>query len=393
MLTAIEANTALGVNYIQALRIIAEELTTLPPKSFQLLLFICSRTLRFGKDKERIPLKHFTDGIKDSTGKWVQKPVGVAKNAISDGLIALEDAGLINVTKAHANVRVIQINAEIFSDGVDHMESRLRKSKKERLSEQNTEESYPVVSPNEGNQFPQNRETSFPKLGQPNITNRSITNRFTKGAKAHVEQIIKNAEQRSVSKPIKVAKHKAGIQLFHTLVKENFPSWKLISTTAAATRNFRLATENLTQDEITAFVTHTVENWVHIVTNNLKYLTKNNANLPSVPCFNTFGMCSAKFLQDYVNTSAAGDRHSVITVREVKQETARQVEPVPPRQRYKTATHAERYGTGEPIAATKLKTPKEIPQHVLDFNRRAEELAERDGISLIEARTKLALGN
>lgn len=399
MLTAIANNTALGVNYIQALRIITEELTTLPPKSFQLLVFICSRTLRFGKDKERIPLKHFTDGIKDNTGKWVQKPVGVAKNAISDGLIALEDAGLINVTKAHANVRVIQINAEIFSDGVDHMESRLRKSKKDRLAEQSTEqnveESYPVVSPNQGNQFPQNRETSLPKLGQPNITNRTITSRLTKSAKAHVEGIVEQAKKRSIAKPVKVAKHKMALSLFSKLVSEKFPSWKLISLSTAAQRNMRLATEGMTEEEIVAFVTHTVDNWTHIVGHNMKYLLNNNSNIATIPCINTFGMCSAKFLQNYINTNAAGDSHSQITVREVKQETARQVDTTntPQRQRMRVATHAERYGTPERITPIRKAADAAVPQHILDFNRRAEELAEAEGLSLIEARTKLALGN
>lgn len=395
MLTAVEADTAVSVNYIQALRIITEELTTLPPKSFQLLLFICARTLRYGKDKERIPLKHFIDGIKDGAGKWVQKPVGVAKNAISDGLIALEDAGLIHVNKAHSNVRVIQINYEIFSDGVDHMESRLRKSKKERLLEKNQDdnmlESDNMVSPNQGNQFPQNRETSFPKLGQPNIRSRSLSNRSSNSAKAQIESVIENAKKRSVGKETKLPKHKMGIKLFHELVKERFPLWKLISTTPAAARNFRLAIDTLTEDEVKEFVTATVENWGNLITNNFSYLAKTNPTLHELPCFNTFGMSSAKFLQHHINSKAVGDSHSRPTLREVRREARPEPQREEPARKYKTATFAERYGTENQPRTLRITQPKEIPQHVLDFNRRAEEIADREGISLIDARTKLAL--
>lgn len=309
----------LAFTYPQVLRILAEELVNLPPKYFQLLTFIAARTLRFGKTSERISLTHFLDGIETDSG-WIQRPVGLGKNAVSSGLLELETAGIIDVIKCRNNVKKMGINLTVLAEGVDEMASRLRvgKATKAKNTTEDSQESYPSVSHETGDQYPQKRETSIPKSGRPNISSRSKDLRINNGATALVEILESVKEKSKINTQRKIDKlpvHKLGLKIFSTYVKDNYPTLKSISPTPSAIRNMRLATDGLNRETVTAFATHVTTNWESIIIQQLSYLHKKDANLHVAPCVNTFGIMAAKFLEAYNRQIISGDNDSTVRVR------------------------------------------------------------------------------
>lgn len=306
---------SLDLTYPQVLRIIAEELTTLPPKYYQILVFIAARTYRFGKKEERMPLTHFTDGIETNSG-WIQQPVGMTKNSISTALLELETAGLITVTKCRNNVKKIGLSITTLTEGVEEMVSRLRHGKAGK-----TKKVTPTVSQDLGNQYPTNWETSIPKFGTPNIRSRNKDLRSNNGAEAlvnSVEEAKSKSRAKQKSKMDRQPKHKQALSLFRKLAKESCPTLNLSSPSAAAIRNMRLATEGLSLPEAKAFAEYVATNWETFIVNNLSYLHKKDPNLHIAPCANTFGMLAAKFLESYQREQLKGERHSEVPVRRAK---------------------------------------------------------------------------
>lgn len=81
---------------------------SLPSYQGQLVTFIARRTLRWGKDREIIPLDHFEDGITNSkTDEWVIHGLNMTRKTIIKMLKALVDAGWVLRTEIktdHGNV-------------------------------------------------------------------------------------------------------------------------------------------------------------------------------------------------------------------------------------------------------------------------------------------------
>ena len=74
---------------------------TLPTTQTVLLLFICERTLRYGKEKESIPKRHFLKGVVAANGTRLHAGVNIAHTALWKNLIELEQKrALIRVEKS-----------------------------------------------------------------------------------------------------------------------------------------------------------------------------------------------------------------------------------------------------------------------------------------------------
>ncbi|MCF1459293.1 MAG: hypothetical protein LPH21_17625, partial [Shewanella sp.] len=411
-----------SVSYVQLLRIIAEELTTLPPKYHQLLTFIAARTVRFNKSVERIPLDHFIKGIR-SDSKWIQRPVGMARNAVSRGLQELEDAGLIHVERGTNNVKLIGLAADLISEGVEEMNSRLRigKPKKQKVTAPNRQqlqdevdanttqqvenedelhqesvESYPPVSPKWGNRYHQNGETGITKMGKPNIRSRNKHIESNSGSAAesvsNFIDMVKSASKAAQDQwALKLLPHKMGMKTFSSYVKENYPTVRATAPSAPAARNFRLAVEGLCREEITDFVTTVVENWETILRGTFGYLLKSDPNLAAAPCATVFGLNAAKFLDAYQRRELIKLKERIIPQRqrrEVPPTDEPQAEPSRTRApRRRVATKAERLQElgVTPTHSAPVISEEEKQQRLADVERRIRERMEATGESYDEA--------
>lgn len=59
--------------------------------------FVISRTLMFGKDYERIPHRHFVEGVWTKYGDCVTAPTGLSRTTVIVSLNELEEMGLIEI--------------------------------------------------------------------------------------------------------------------------------------------------------------------------------------------------------------------------------------------------------------------------------------------------------
>lgn len=64
----------------------------------RVLLFIINRTIRFNKNKEKIPSRHFLDGIVSGEGKPIIGGIGVSKRSLVRAIASLKEKQLIRVS-------------------------------------------------------------------------------------------------------------------------------------------------------------------------------------------------------------------------------------------------------------------------------------------------------
>ncbi len=86
--------------------------TSLTHSELRVLLFIFMRTLMYGKMEERIPIRHFTDGV--FTGdECVTAPVGLGKKWVIEVVAALQKKGLITKISTKGESSIYSINVQI----------------------------------------------------------------------------------------------------------------------------------------------------------------------------------------------------------------------------------------------------------------------------------------
>jgi hypothetical protein len=111
------------------------DLANLPNAPFRALHFIFSRTLRFNKTGEKIPLRHFQKGVYDAQGNCVQAGIPGNHNTITKSLERLEALGIISIQKAAGfTATFIQVNVDLIEKMVKNMRT-LREPKKQKASE------------------------------------------------------------------------------------------------------------------------------------------------------------------------------------------------------------------------------------------------------------------
>ncbi len=75
----------------------------------ELIRFIANRTVDFDKTSERIPIKHFTEGVYCSTGELLQQPLSFTERTIRSVIKRLEKEKLVCI-KHHANGNEYSLN-------------------------------------------------------------------------------------------------------------------------------------------------------------------------------------------------------------------------------------------------------------------------------------------
>lgn len=72
-------------------------------------MFVFERTCMFGKERESIPLRHFTDGIMSSDGDPLSAPVAMSRTNLLMALNHLERKGILKITKDATRASIYQI--------------------------------------------------------------------------------------------------------------------------------------------------------------------------------------------------------------------------------------------------------------------------------------------
>jgi len=85
-------------------------LTQLTHAELKVLLYIIRRTYGFKKDDDRISLKQIAGGIMTKKGNQLDKGAGITKRGAIKALQALEEKGLISVSRTHGPDGNNQIN-------------------------------------------------------------------------------------------------------------------------------------------------------------------------------------------------------------------------------------------------------------------------------------------
>ena len=84
----------------------------LPEAEGKCLMYICRRTYGFHKERDRISLSQFVDGIKSYEGVWLDCGAGVSRPATVAALKNLAGAGLIKkIDSCEGNFYEININS------------------------------------------------------------------------------------------------------------------------------------------------------------------------------------------------------------------------------------------------------------------------------------------
>lgn len=74
---------------------LCRNLQELTPNEYRLFQFIQARTLRYGKEAERIPLRHFTEGVVTRDGRRIISGVGLSICTVRKALSSLIEKGFI----------------------------------------------------------------------------------------------------------------------------------------------------------------------------------------------------------------------------------------------------------------------------------------------------------
>ncbi len=130
------------------------------------LLYICRRTYGFHKEKDRISLSQFVDGLKDKDGKKLDYGAGLSRPAVVEALKNLIGAGIIKAIKTPGG-NYYEINLDFIINnpiegGVVNKVNQLRKLT--RSSKVSKPEVVNLVNPQNKEK---QRETKYNAAGKP----------------------------------------------------------------------------------------------------------------------------------------------------------------------------------------------------------------------------------
>jgi hypothetical protein len=99
-------------------------------KEYLLLLFIYNRTIMWGKTKERIPHRHFIEGVYSQEGMLITYRCGVNKNTLIKSIKELEDNNLIIKYEESTNLKgaVYGLNLDYKGEVMINKEKKLSES-------------------------------------------------------------------------------------------------------------------------------------------------------------------------------------------------------------------------------------------------------------------------
>lgn len=266
---------------------------------YHVLLFINERTLRYGKGKEKIPIRHFLEGVFAQTGDKRRVLAGVkhSKSTVTKACQALADLGLIG--KAVGNdfngTNVFAINVKRLIDGAAKLSNRLKepKRKKERVANN-------LVVPQEhrGGSTEAQRGSS----GAPNYKNTLSKNTLSKNTSsaspaAGIYLAVEKAKEKNALSLQKKTNRMAssgnvsmqGITaLWKQLLLKHYPD---VSTNLVVTpRQYGMFKASYSSTNmpipITEFMEWAVANWQELIDHDFAWCKKTPPpRLPSLPFF------------------------------------------------------------------------------------------------------------
>lgn len=104
------------MNYIEALTGVNRFSGDLSQSERSVLSFILERTLRFNKLTERIPLRHFLDGVVSMSGEVIVGGLGVGRTTLKNAVQSLKRKRLVRVVKCQ------ETGENVFTVAVEVME-------------------------------------------------------------------------------------------------------------------------------------------------------------------------------------------------------------------------------------------------------------------------------
>jgi hypothetical protein len=114
--------------YIEVFNLLASKWMRLTGNQIAVLVFINARTRKYGKESERIPVKHFTGGVMSCEGEVITPGLSMGTRTLYRAIQELEELGILKVDRgmhrSKCTVNVFAIDFKTLQEGPD-MASKL----------------------------------------------------------------------------------------------------------------------------------------------------------------------------------------------------------------------------------------------------------------------------
>ncbi len=253
-------------------------------------IFILNRTVRWRKDWESIPRRHFLGGVYTRDGRLITAPLSMSQTTLSKKITQLVELGLISVIESpppKANQYKLNLSSPMplskpkrLQRFAKDQEGNVREPKnKSKKGAAETPSRSERNSDSEREKLYINREGKEEKVNkQSELTSRSVSE-LSEARKAKVEIVNKaNAKRESLLSKQKLTMKEIKV-VWQSELNALFPDNKAMSLPANTVHALRAKQEKWNEsrrDETFAqFIRWTLENWGTILRVQLCWMTKN----------------------------------------------------------------------------------------------------------------------
>jgi hypothetical protein len=273
----------------------------------RVLDFIIQRTLRFNKNHEVIPIRHFIDGVYDMDDKVICFAACTSKQKLFQALKSLASNGYIHISRVGRANRYGVYEQDLIALGAKAMSHLKEARQKKRLeSNQKKKARWFTTEPHIGSQVNH--------LNGSQVNHRSNRSKVTDSevmeSTASQVDAIKSAQQKN--KQAKLEKEEKArtrknmgnaTVLWNASLREHCPEAPPArKITGKQWGPLKANTVSMEGPEFAAFLSWTVENWSVLARHDLKWVD----DITDVPDLFLFARLSKHFVAAYANESARG---------------------------------------------------------------------------------------
>lgn len=301
-------------NYIATLQAtINQWYSELSPVEYQTLLFIIERTLRFNKEWESIPIRHFDEGVYSFSDVRIIAGVKARRTSIVDAYRALAEKGLIMVkrTRNGTGKNVFKVVVKAIVEGAKEL-SKLKISKKRtqkamhagaqevctQVHSTNAPGCTPILSTHLEEHI--SNTTSTPDEDQE-----SLSDIISRARKLNLQK--REAKAKKADSKLTITTLKA---TWSESVSTHFGKTATPSVTSKDIAILKsVVTANTLPLPFTQFTDWVVENWEELSKNEFSWMTKNP--MPAIPDL----MFYCRFSKEFVKAYAEYQRRTTLEVK------------------------------------------------------------------------------
>lgn len=287
-------------------------LQSLTPSEYMVLRFINERTLRWQKDRERIPMRHFLQGIISKKGELIQAGLPCSKSSIVKAYQSLVSRGFIKQTYDRQGANVFHICFETILQEAQSMAASIvrglkpARNKKSRVVTESTASRDKAVTESTANNI-QNREeiNTRRKLASGTVSvegEESITDKIKATIEGGKKRISARAKKSSTR-----FNYTNAVAAWKEAVIRQYPGTAIAGVSREEFGRLKRAYGHSTLPiPFHEFVSWAVENWESLRRHELSWATR----MPLQPDFQSFTSLYKYFIKAYANFAERmrGDR-------------------------------------------------------------------------------------